>query len=398
MVSQDLSKESVSSVLHQCTVSDMDACLSHSHELHYCSHWDGIDCALIRPHNLPPNLQPVSVPIDRSIERVSARFKDDGFTGFDHIHGHGLSLSLGPELEPNSIGPENVVRNKAVIDGVIYEPSCSCGKHPRADCTICDGDVACSSYNFGYSNSKFHDIIINAIQKSPFLRAAQQLLDEVVCVSNSVLEPASYKNMPRKSQIKGSMYTLHSSKEKREMDRMTKLFALQEELENRHSRYFHQMDELVSSFEAVVGAGSAAAYTALTSQAMSKHFLNLSEAIMTRIDSSREAFSKDVTRNPKPQRESLQHLGMMHVRQVWRPIRGLPEDSVMVLRAWLFEHFLHPYPNDNEKVLLASKTGLTRNQISNWFINARVRLWKPMIEEMYREEFEEDQEESNPSS
>lgn len=29
-------------------------------------------------------------------------------------------------------------------------------------------------------------------------------------------------------------------------------------------------------------------------------------------------------------------------------------------------------------------------QISNWFINARVRLWKPMIEEMYNDEFSED--------
>lgn len=28
-------------------------------------------------------------------------------------------------------------------------------------------------------------------------------------------------------------------------------------------------------------------------------------------------------------------------------------------------------------------------QISNWFINARVRLWKPMIEEMYQDEFTE---------
>lgn len=25
------------------------------------------------------------------------------------------------------------------------------------------------------------------------------------------------------------------------------------------------------------------------------------------------------------------------------------------------------------------------DQVSNWFINARVRLWKPMIEEMYSE-------------
>lgn len=27
---------------------------------------------------------------------------------------------------------------------------------------------------------------------------------------------------------------------------------------------------------------------------------------------------------------------------IWRPQRGLPERAVTVLRAWLFEHFLHP--------------------------------------------------------
>ncbi|XP_022962010.1 homeobox protein ATH1-like isoform X1 [Cucurbita moschata] len=71
--------------------------------------------------------------------------------------------------------------------------------------------------------------------------------------------------------------------------------------------------------------------------------------------------------------------------QLWRPQRGLPEKSVSVLRAWMFQNFLHPYPKDTEKHLLAVKSGLTRNQVSNWFINARVRLWKPMIEEMYAE-------------
>ncbi|KAL6528809.1 alpha,alpha-trehalase ath1 [Orobanche minor] len=71
--------------------------------------------------------------------------------------------------------------------------------------------------------------------------------------------------------------------------------------------------------------------------------------------------------------------------QLWRPQRGLPEKSVSVLRAWMFQNFLHPYPIDAEKHLLALKSGLTRNQVSNWFINARVRLWKPMIEEMYSE-------------
>ncbi|CAL0327128.1 unnamed protein product [Lupinus luteus] len=71
--------------------------------------------------------------------------------------------------------------------------------------------------------------------------------------------------------------------------------------------------------------------------------------------------------------------------QLWRPQRGLPERSVSVLRDWMFQNFLHPYPKDAEKHLLAVKSGLTRGQVSNWFINARVRLWKPMIEEMYAE-------------
>uniref|UniRef100_A0A7N0V388 Homeobox domain-containing protein n=1 Tax=Kalanchoe fedtschenkoi TaxID=63787 RepID=A0A7N0V388_KALFE len=71
--------------------------------------------------------------------------------------------------------------------------------------------------------------------------------------------------------------------------------------------------------------------------------------------------------------------------QLWRPQRGLPERCVSVLRAWMFQNFLHPYPRDSEKHMLAVKSGLTRSQVSNWFINARVRIWKPMIEEMYAE-------------
>ncbi|KAE8802298.1 BEL1-type homeodomain protein [Hordeum vulgare] len=67
-------------------------------------------------------------------------------------------------------------------------------------------------------------------------------------------------------------------------------------------------------------------------------------------------------------------------QQSWRPQRGLPEKSVAVLKAWMFENFLRPYPKDHEK-----DSGLSRSQVSNWFINARVRLWKAMIEEMYEE-------------
>lgn len=88
------------------------------------------------------------------------------------------------------------------------------------------------------------------------------------------------------------------------------------------------------------------------------------------------------------QQRVFHQMGMMD-QEAWRPQRGLPERSVNVLRAWLFEHFLHPYPSDADKHLLARQTGLSRNQVSNWFINARVRLWKPMIEEMYQQEAKE---------
>lgn len=53
-----------------------------------------------------------------------------------------------------------------------------------------------------------------------------------------------------------------------------------------------------------------------------------------------------------------------------------------ILRKWLFANFQNPYPDKNAKNQLASDTGLTLTQINNWFINARVRVWKPTVELM----------------
>ncbi|GJV97465.1 BEL1-like homeodomain protein 1 [Tanacetum coccineum] len=69
-----------------------------------------------------------------------------------------------------------------------------------------------------------------------------------------------------------------------------------------------------------------------------------------------EWWSRD---NQLRQQRALQQLGMIQ-HNAWRPQRGLPERSVSVLRAWLFEHFLHPYPKDSDKHMLAKQTGLTR--------------------------------------
>ena len=43
-----------------------------------------------------------------------------------------------------------------------------------------------------------------------------------------------------------------------------------------------------------------------------------------------------------------------------------------------------PFPSAAEKEALAEQTGLSVNQVSDWFVNARARWWKPMIEGMHR--------------
>ena len=51
-----------------------------------------------------------------------------------------------------------------------------------------------------------------------------------------------------------------------------------------------------------------------------------------------------------------------------------------VLREWLHQHLTNPYPSDGEKLHFAKKTGLTVLQVNNWFINARRREFKSLID------------------
>ncbi|KAG0189325.1 Homeobox protein pknox1 [Apophysomyces sp. BC1034] len=58
-----------------------------------------------------------------------------------------------------------------------------------------------------------------------------------------------------------------------------------------------------------------------------------------------------------------------------RKRRGnLPKSVTAILKHWLIDHHMHPYPTEEEKRALRIQTNLTLNQISNWFINARRRL------------------------
>ncbi|CAN6290565.1 unnamed protein product [Urochloa humidicola] len=249
------------------------------------------------------------------------------------------------------------------------------------------------------------------VQNSRYLKAARELLDEVVNVRDAIKRKGDNKNQQSKDsgeekaeEHEGSSAAELTPSERQDLqNKVSALMTLLDQVDRKYRHYHHQMQVVVSSFDAVAGAGAARPYTALALQTISRHFRSLRDAIGAQVQSLRRSLGeKDASAAAQGgglsrlryidqqlrQQRAMQQFGMMQQPQhAWRPQRGLPESAVSVLRAWLFEHFLHPYPKDSEKLMLARQTGLSRGQVSNWFINARVRLWKPMIEEMYKEEF-----------
>ncbi|KAF9932177.1 hypothetical protein BGZ67_004874 [Mortierella alpina] len=60
---------------------------------------------------------------------------------------------------------------------------------------------------------------------------------------------------------------------------------------------------------------------------------------------------------------------------------NLPKSVTSVLKTWLVQNAIHPYPTEEEKMRLSEETHLSMNQISNWFINARRRILQPILVE-----------------
>lgn len=264
---------------------------------------------------------------------------------------------------------------------------------------------------------------VNALRNSRYAKPAQELLEEFCSVGRGQLHKSKLTrqnsnnlNPNQNPSTSGGGRSL-STKDPPQLSpvdriehqrRKVKLLAMLDEVDRRYNHYCEQMQMVVNSFDMVLGYGAAIPYTALAQKAMSRHFRCLKDAIQTQLRQSCELLgekdptaSSGLTKGETPrlklleqslrQQRAFHQIGMME-QDAWRPQRGLPERSVNILRAWLFEHFLHPYPSDADKHLLARQTGLSRNQVSNWFINARVRLWKPMVEEMYQQEAKEEDE------
>jgi hypothetical protein len=132
------------------------------------------------------------------------------------------------------------------------------------------------------------------------------------------------------------------------------------QLESRRERYFGELERVVSSFEPALGGGAAAAYTTLMTRAMGRHFGNLRRAILRRLRLQAAATARRSLRRGGEDQDDGDDDGEVteelvdrlarrtklaaaaRAEQAWRPLRGLPDGSVAVLRAWLFDHFLHP--------------------------------------------------------
>ncbi|KAK1352223.1 BEL1-like homeodomain protein 7 [Heracleum sosnowskyi] len=368
--------------------------------------------------------------------------------GGQNVQGQGLSLSLSPQI-PSGIQISSLqYKNHNSVASSFLSPNTSASGE---NLTFRDDETSQSkqSRNTEYMQPDFRgsgsDImkgdvspymmsnIARNIPNSKYLKAAQQLLDEVVNMCQALKKPDSKKDSERvpkevdevakngasvpsaSSNAQDSTSNpseLSSSEKQEQQNKMTKLLSMLDEVDRRYRQYFHQMQIVVSSFDVIAGCGAAKPYTAPALQTISRHFRCLRDAINGQIRVTQRSLGEhDGSANSKGvgisrlrfvdqqlrQQRPLQHLGMMQ-QHTWRPQRGLPESSVTILRAWLFEHFLHPYPKDSDKIMLARQTGLTRSQVSNWFINARVRLWKPMVEEMYKEEAADAEMDSNSSS
>ncbi|CBI17588.3 unnamed protein product, partial [Vitis vinifera] len=345
-----------------------------------------------------------------------------GGGAFGIVEGQGLSLSLSSSLQHLEAAKAEELRMGD--SGMLFYGQGGVGHNHQVH------------VGFGSSLGA-----VNVMRNSKYVKAAQELLEEFCSVGRGQFKKNKFgrhNTNPNSNPGGGSAGGGGSSSSSKDLPplsaadriehqrRKVKLLSMLDEawktnrkfrqvsmnilytrVDRRYNHYCEQMQMVVNSFDLVMGFGAAVPYTALAQKAMSRHFRCLKDAIAVQLKHSCELLGeKDpsgtsgVTKGETPrlrlleqslrQQRAFHQMGMME-QEAWRPQRGLPERSVNILRSWLFEHFLHPYPSDADKHLLARQTGLSRNQVSNWFINARVRLWKPMVEEMYQQETKEEE-------
>ncbi|XP_062019286.1 homeobox protein ATH1 [Rosa rugosa] len=224
---------------------------------------------------------------------------------------------------------------------------------------------------------------------SSYFHVIQEILAQIASYSLENLDESSYSSLGVNSALDSRFEAQNEpALQRQEIEtKKAKLLALLQMLDDCYNQCVDEIHTVVSAFHAATNTDPSV-HARFALKTISMFYKNLRERISTYCLAMSENFNPESPSESETSFDEIQkQLALQHMKkkehQIWRPQRGLPEKSVSVLRAWMFQNFLHPYPKDAEKHLLAVKSGLTRSQVSNWFINARVRLWKPMIEEMY---------------
>ncbi|CDY48107.1 BnaC02g03640D [Brassica napus] len=335
----------------------------------------------------------------------------------DHSFNAGLSsgdvLVFKPEPLSLSLSSHPRPTYDLVVPGVVNSGFCrSAAEAAAAAVTVASRSSGPLGPFTGYAS---------ILKGSKFLKPAQMLLDDFCSVSRAVYteqivddedDDSSLLFDPTIDNLCGvSDAGVGENGKKKSM-----LISMLDEVYKRYKQYYEQLQAVMGSFECVAGLGHAAPYASLTLKVLSKHFKCLKNAITDQLQFSTNNKIQQQRGHVMNSENKTDFLGFGgsdssrglcsagqrhgfpdHHAPVWRPHRGLPERAVTVLRAWLFDHFLHPYPTDTDKLMLAKQTGLSRNQVSNWFINARVRVWKPMVEEIHMLETRQSQKSSSSS-
>ncbi|CAK9180002.1 unnamed protein product [Ilex paraguariensis] len=318
----------------------------------------------------------------------------------------------------NSDGPgSSRFGNELSLSLATCQPSVICASTIQDQCSDLSCSVvtnhSCGSKNLSSSIGSYSQLVSG----SRYLHVMQEILAAIASYSLENLDQMSYpangggagasfsfsSSLPagRGCSVLGSGDFFDDGRVEGQIDSMFQgrqvvakkkhLLALLQMVDDRCSQCLDEIHTVISAFHSVTELDPHI-HARFSLQTISFLYKDLKERISNYILAMGACFNKGGIREDEASFETsfiqkqwaLQQLRRKD-HQLWRPQRGLPERSVSVLRAWMFENFLHPYPKDAEKHLLAVKSGLTRSQVSNWFINARVRLWKPMIEEMYAE-------------
>ncbi|KAL3592056.1 hypothetical protein D5086_010696, partial [Populus alba] len=297
------------------------------------------------------------------------------------VEGQGLSLSLSSSLQHLEAAKAEELRMGS--GGLLYynqgaggsssaQYYKNLGGHQHHQASHLQGGVGQNHHqvHVGFGSSFG---VVNVLRNSKYVRAAQELLEEFCSVGRGQFKKSKFGRQntnPSSNNNPGGGGGGSSSSTKDPLplsaaDRIehqrkkVKLLSMLDEVDKRYNHYCEQMQMVVNSFDLIMGFGAAVPYTALAQKAMSRHFRCLKEAISAQLKHSCEllgdkdgAGTSAITKGETPRLK---------------------------------------YPSDADKHLLARQTGLSRNQVSNWFINARVRLWKPMVEEMYQQEAKDEE-------